>query len=65
MKYYNANFRIDKKYALELQNRKQRFIEQTKTKKQVFTTFITNYGVVENEYSLGIVDVEIGVETLF
>jgi len=65
MKYYGASFKIDKNYALELRERKQRFIEYTKTKKQVFNTFITNYGLFDNEYVRDIVDTEIVLDDLF
>ncbi len=65
MKYYNATYKIDKKYAQEIIERKQRFIEYTKTKKQVFNTFITNYGLLENERSIEISDSEIVLDDLF
>ena len=65
IKYYGASFKIDKKYARELIERKQRFIEYTKTKKQVFNTFITNYGLLENEYSIEISDSEIVLDDFF
>ena len=65
IKYYSGRFILDKKYALELTERRQRFIEDTKTKKQVFITFISNYGVLENEYSNEIVDTELVLDDLF
>jgi len=65
IKYYAASFIIDKKYATELVNRRQRFIEHTGTKKQVFNTFISNYGIIENEYAHEIVDAEIVLDQLF
>lgn len=65
IKYYNATFTIDKKYAQQLIERKQRFIEQTKTKKQVFNTFISNYGILENQYATQIVDTQIVLNDLF
>ncbi len=65
IKFYNAKFKIDKKYAETLRERKQHFIDYTKTKKQVFTTFITNYGVEKSNYGLEIMDVEILLGDLF
>ena len=56
LKYYNAPFEIDKKYAETLRNRKQKFITHTGTRKQVFTTIITNFGIIENSWSLEVVD---------
>ncbi len=56
LKYYNAPFEIDKKYAEVLRNRKQKFIMHTGTRKQVFTTMITNLGIIENPWSLEVID---------
>ncbi len=64
MKYYDAVFKIDRQYANKLIERKQRFIEHTKTRKQVFNTFITNHGVLENKYYLEVVDSQITLNDL-
>lgn len=65
IKYYAASFQVDKNYAQNLNERKQRFIEHTGTKKQVFTSFITNYGVKENAYSTEVVDSELILDDFF
>ena len=65
MKYYNSAFRIDKKYAQELEYKRQCFIEKSKTKKRVINTLITNNGVVENEHSLSSVDAQIELKALY
>jgi AAA+ ATPase superfamily predicted ATPase len=65
IKYYGASFKIDKNYAQNLNERKQLFIEETGTKKQVFTSFITNYGVKENAYSNDVVDSELVLDDFF
>lgn len=41
------------------------FKHYSKTKKQVFLTFISTYGVLENEHSRGVVDRELGLGELF
>ena len=64
IKYYNAPFEIDKKYAETLRNRKQKFIKHTGTRKQVFTTVITNLGLVENPWSLEVVDKSVSFNDL-
>lgn len=51
MKFYTDEFTIDKAYATELDRKLQVFREQTKTKKSIFLTFITTYGVKKNEHS--------------
>lgn len=63
-KFYNAEFVISKEYASKLRNRKQEFIESTKTKKTVFNTLITSYGAVRNEHYLDVIDVDLTVSDL-
>ena len=64
IKFHAAPFSIDKKYYIELIQKRQRFIDFTKTKKQVFLTFITNHGIVDNAYSSELVDAEVILEDL-
>lgn len=65
MKFASNDFVIDKKYASELERKKDVFIKQTGTRKNVFVTMVTTYGVKENEYSKKLVDVEVTMENLF
>ena len=65
IKYYTSIFTIEKSYYEQLLARKQHFIHHIKTKKQVFYTFVTAFGVTENKYSLDIVDSEINLTELF
>ncbi len=65
MKYWDAEFVIDKDYAKKLQNKKSVFKEKTCTRKTLFTTMITTYGVKENERSLSTIDSQITMEALF
>ncbi len=64
IKFHAAPFSIDKKYYNELIQKRQRFIDYTKTKKQVFLTFITNLGIADNAYASEIVDGEILLEDM-
>lgn len=64
VKYYGASFKVDKKYAKELNERRQRFIEYSKTKKQVFTTLITNHSLIENEHSQSVIDSSITLDEI-
>lgn len=64
IKFYSGPFTITKAYARQLLVKRQRFLEYTKTKKQVFLTFISNYGLVENGHSRDVVDVELVLEDL-
>ena len=41
------------------------FKAATKTRKQVFLTMITTFGVKQNQHSLGLVDVALTMDDLF
>ena len=62
IKFHSGIFTITKDYYLKLIEKRQRFIDFTGTKKQVFLTFITNHGIAQNAYSLEIVDAEVRLE---
>lgn len=64
VKFHAAPFVIDQKYYQHLLKMRQRFIDYTGTKKQVYLTFITSHGVVENKYAQEIVDAEVKLEDL-
>lgn len=65
MKFYNGSFTINKKYAEEIQNKLNLFRESTKTKKNLFISFITTYGIKENEYSKQMVQNSLVLDDLF
>ena len=65
MKFYNAPFTIDKKYAIDLANKVDAFARGTNTRKSIFVTFITTYGLEENQYSRQHVQNELNMEHLF
>jgi AAA+ ATPase superfamily predicted ATPase len=58
-------FTITKKYDMELRNKISAFKKSTKTKKAVFLTMITTYGLVKNEYSRSIIQNEITMDDFF
>lgn len=64
IKLYAAPFVIDQNHYQHLLKLRERFIEYTGTKKQVFLTFITSHGVVNNGYAQEVVDVEVRLEEL-
>ena len=51
MKFYTGEFTVDKSYAVELDRKLTVFRDQTKTRKTLFLTLITTYGVKKNEYA--------------
>jgi uncharacterized protein len=65
MKFSVKPFTIDKKYAEELRLKMETFREQTNTKKSIFLTMITAFGVQKNEYSNAVVQNAISLNELF
>ena len=65
MKFSKNEFTIDKRYAGELENKIRTFSNQTKTKKTIFPTMITPYGVARNEYYTRLIQAEVQVNDLF
>lgn len=65
MKFSEASFPVDKKFAAATREKIGRFKLQSKTKKTVFFTLITTFGIQQNQYSLEIVDHSFNMEILF
>lgn len=65
MKFYNTEFSIDNKYANEIAKKVNAFSASTKTKKSIFVTFITSYGLISNNYSKQFVQSELTMNNLF
>ena len=65
VKFYNKPFRLTKAYAEQLQQKLWTFQETTQTRKQLFLTLITTFGLEQNEHSLGLVHQSLQLEDLF
>jgi uncharacterized protein len=65
IKYSINQFTITKDYDLKLRNKVGAFIESTKTKKTVFLSMITTFGLIQNEYARSIVQNELTMDDLF
>ena len=65
LKFSIGDFEISKPYALELENKLMVFREQTGTKKTLFLTMVTTYGVKNSTSFAGLVQSEITMDTLF
>lgn len=65
MKFYNSEYSIDNKYAKEIVRKTNAFTLSTKTKKSIFVTFITSYGLIVNNHSKQYVQNELTMEHLF
>jgi uncharacterized protein len=65
VKYSINPFEIDRKYNLDLRNKIGIFKDETKTRKAVFLTMITTFGVKDNIHSLGLIQNSITMDELF
>jgi len=65
MKFYAGELNITKSMAMEFRNKITNFKALSKTRKQVFLTLITTFGIQENKHSLGLVDETLTMEDLF
>ena len=65
MKFYSDEFKIDSDYANKLRIKKEGLKAVTKTKRMVHITFISTYGVFENQYKIDLVDNDLTIEIFF
>jgi len=65
MKFCEEEFEITKDYAKTLERKKSVFQEVTNTKKTIFITMITSFGMKENSYSIELVDQDLTLDALF
>ena len=65
LKYAIDEFTINKKYAETLKNKIAVFRKDTKSKKTLFLTMITTFGISENQYATSLVQQSITMASLF
>lgn len=65
MKYSESEYVIGKAYAMELKRKKDVFKKETKTKKTVFVTMVSTFGVEQNKYFHGYADNQLTMDALF
>lgn len=65
IKYYSSEFQITKEYAKKMRIRKELFKTASKTRKHIFNTLVTTYGIIPNKHSIGLIDNEITLNDLF
>jgi uncharacterized protein len=58
-------FTIDKKYADELRKKIDVFREETRTRKTIFLTMITTFGLNRNMHAVSLVQNDITIDALF
>ena len=65
MKFYSKPFVVTKEYAQNLQNKRDVFEETTQTRKHLFLTLISTFGITPNEHSVGLIDQILTSDDLF
>lgn len=65
LKFSEAPFAIDKAYARELKRKCDVFRAETRSRKALFLTLITTWGLKENEHSRGLVTNALTMDALF
>jgi len=65
MKFHSAQFIIDKKSYLNLRNKIAELQTDTETRKNIYLTMITTFGIKKNEYSREIIQNELTMSCLF
>jgi uncharacterized protein len=65
IKYSINSYEITKAYDLNLRNKIGAFKDSTRTKKAVFMTMITTFGLIKNQYSRSIIQNELTMDNLF
>lgn len=65
LKFYNETIRLDKNDAMALREKMATFKRLTATRKQIFINFLTTFGLVPNENSIGLVSKALDMDVLF
>lgn len=65
VKFYDSEFEMTKTYAQQLLDKVSIFKAQTRTKKNIFITMLSVFGVKKNEYYLSAVTNQLLIEDLF
>jgi uncharacterized protein len=65
IKWSATEFVISKSAAVDLRKKVALFKHYSKTKKQVFLTFISTFGLIQNQNSLGLIDKSVDLEDIF
>ena len=65
IKFYTEEFVISKEYTKKLRQKLQVFNATTKTRKQLFLTLITTFGLKQNQHSLGLIHQTLTLDDFF
>ena len=65
MKFYADEYSITADYLKNIRTKKEGLKTVTGTKKMVHTTFVSTFGVFENQQKTDIVDIDLTLEVFF
>ena len=65
LKFYKEDYLMTKAYAKDLRIKMAAFKAATKTKKQIFLTFLTTFPLIENKHTIGLIDEAMTMDILF
>ena len=65
MKFCEGEFTVDKRYAEDLRRKRDAFQRATRTRKSLFLTMVTTFGVADNAYAREPVVNSVRAEHLF
>lgn len=65
MKYSDTQYTVTKNYAADLQRKRDVFKTATNTKKTIFITMITTFGVAQNTHAIGSVHNQLAMDVFF
>jgi uncharacterized protein len=65
IKFYAEPYAFTKAKADAFRLKRTLFKQYAPTRKQVFLSFISTYGIIENEHSIGLIDNVITLDVLF
>lgn len=65
IKFYTDQFTVSKEYAGKLRNKLTVFEEVTQSRKQLFLTLVTTFGLKHNTHSLGLIHQVLTLDDLF
>jgi uncharacterized protein len=65
VKFYDKEFIVSKDYEQELREKVAIFREQTRTRKSIFITMFSAFGVKKNEHYLSVVTNQLLIDELF
>jgi uncharacterized protein len=65
LKYSEEEFTVSKSYADNIRKKKSEFISEMKSRRNVFVTFVTTFGVKNNLHSSQVMDNQVTIDSLF